>query len=220
RIGIGWRRRRAPAGTTRVGIFRLFARPAQGGSITRFLFGLLLRDFAFHGWYVHLFLRADNLLAVNRHDLQTADQITLEAHKVHFLGRRAVNPFLVRLAIVVLVADFLRWPSFGIDHHVTVHTHQHLVVLDGVLYFRRQSLCKGLGLIEGLEVEDGRQHFAHLLSGQLRHILIELNRHHGTFCIQVLRSGAWRSHHATHTHLNVLVPLLLFLGSAIDLERD
>ena len=94
------------------------------------------------------------------------------------------------------------------------------MVLDGVLYLRRQCLGIGFGLVEGLEIKDRRQHLAHLLSRQLGHVLIEVKRHHGSFCIQVLGSGPWRCRGTAHAHLNVLIPLLTFLRSAVNLHHD
>src|SRR5713226_7666399 len=140
----GYRRRTGWVG--RIGFRHLFSWTPQGGCVRRTFF-LLLGD----GWFtkIHFLFDAHDFLAIYFHGLDPNNFVANEAHKIYVLRGNAVDPFFI-LNFVGMLAHFLRRTSLGIDHHVVVHSHQHVVILDGILDLGRNgfeiSVERRLGL--------------------------------------------------------------------------
>src|SRR5450755_1610336 len=99
------------------GILRLLPGPPQTGSVWRFGSGLLLSQFTFLRRQIDFLFRADNLFAIDGHDLEARHLIALEPHEINFFRRSAVYPFFVVLSFVILVANLSRRTALSKSHH-------------------------------------------------------------------------------------------------------
>src|ERR1700716_2388145 len=111
----------------RIRFRHLFSGTPQSRRIRRTFF-LLLGD----GWFTQIdfLFDAHDLLATYLHGLDPHNFVANEAYKIHVLRGDAVDPFFI-LHFVGALAYFLWRTSLAIDHHVMVHSHHHVVILDG-----------------------------------------------------------------------------------------
>src|SRR5205807_7140063 len=84
-------------------------------------------------FYIHFFLGLHDRLSGHFHGLNLADLITRKADKDYILGRRAVDPLFIVLAVIVLLSDFLFRTLHRHDHHLAVHADQYFMLGDGGL---------------------------------------------------------------------------------------
>src|SRR5450631_1168705 len=204
------------------GILRFLPGPPQTGSVRRFGSGLLLSQFSFLRRQIDFLFRADNLFAIDGHDLEARHLIALEPHEINFFRRSAVYPFFVVLPFVILVANLAWGAALGESHHFLVHANQDLVIFNRFLDFRGQRLLISFGSGQGLEVNYRRKQLAYLIPCELRHVLVKFERDGGAVGVKALRTGATRDRRSSGIaqDLNVLIPLLVLLRSAINFEDD
>src|SRR5450432_2404715 len=171
----------------------------------------------------HTILHLDLALVFHGHfaaDLGSLDLdnfIATETHKHYVLWRTAVNPFFVRLALVIFLADLLWWTVLGHHHHVFVHTYQHFMRFESSLDLRRHGIDINFGRGLNGKVQYRTEQFAQLFRVHFRNVFGELQSNAvpgGRALIQVLlRRGTARTADA-----DVVIPFGFLLGSAIDLN--
>src|ERR1019366_4512744 len=124
----------------RIGLRHLFSGTPQRGRARRASF-----LFLGNGWrtQIHFLFDAHDFLAIHLHGLDAHDFVANEAHKIYILRGRAVDPFFV-LNFVGGLAHFLWRTSLGVDHHVVIHSHQHVVIFDGLFSLGRNGFQVGL----------------------------------------------------------------------------
>src|ERR1044071_321545 len=170
-------------------------------------------------FYVDFFFRLDDDLAADLGGLYLSHLIADETHKHHILWRSTVNPFLVLFPFVVFLAYFLRRAIFGHHHHVMVHAHQHFMPLHGFPDLWRKRIHKHLCCRLDRKIQHRHQQLLQPRSGHLRHMLFKLQ---GKRCARGRRL-VWCYPASATTHagnLYVLIPLGLFLGTAVDFQID
>src|SRR6266849_7588434 len=145
-----WRGYRRRTGwVARIGFRHLFSGTPQGGRI-RGTFFLFLGNG--RRTQIHFFFDAHDFLTAYLHGLNPNNFVANEAHKIYVLRRYAVDPFLV-LNFVGMLAHFLWRTSLGIDHHVVVHSHQHVVILDGIFDLGSNGFRVGVERGFGIEIK-------------------------------------------------------------------
>src|SRR5207253_6190680 len=155
---------------------------------------------------------ADDLFAIHLHDLHALYLIAVDADKFHLLGRRAVDPLFV-VALRIALANFLRRLALGIDHHVTIHAHQHFVLLHGVPHFGRHGVYVGLGGRKRGEIEHRRQQLLDFVGRHFGNKAVELQSQIGTMRIRGAAVPTDGRHAAHAADFDVLIPLLLLFGA-------
>jgi len=108
-----------------------------------------------------------------------------------------------------------------VQHHFGVHSHQHVVRLDGLLDFRRDRIQICFFFIPRIEIEHGIKQVAQLLCRHLRNVLVEVNFQVGSMRILLGFGGRDGSRVAVCSrNLNVLIPLLAVHRAAVNVEVD
>src|SRR5258706_3935338 len=151
----------------------LFSRTPQRGRIRGAVF-----LFPGDGWFpqINFLFNAHDLLATYLHGLDPHDFVANEAHKIYILRGHAIDPLLV-LSLVGTLTHFLWRTSLGVDHHVVVHSHQHVVILNGILDLGRNGFEIRVKRRLGIEIKHRTQHLLQLWSGHLRDIFVEVEIH-------------------------------------------
>src|SRR6267378_7951402 len=164
--GYRWRTGRI----SRIRFRHLFSWTSQGGRV-RGTFFLLLGN----GWFtqIHFLFDTHDFLAIHLHGLDPHDFVANEAYKIYVLRGHDVDPFLV-LNFIGMLAHFLWRTSLRVDHHVVVHSHQHMVSFDGILDLGRNGFQIGIERRFGIEIKHRAQHPLQLWSGHLRNIFVEV----------------------------------------------
>ncbi len=115
----------------------------------------------------------------------------------------------------------LQRPPHGVDHHILVHAHEHLVVLDGFFGFGRDGIQISFGGRLAAEVEYRVQHLFERVGRNLRDKALkgqDQQRAPGIVGRSIRRSchrGGTR-----HAHVDVVIPFLLFHRTAVELKQD
>src|SRR5581483_4303623 len=170
------------------------------------------------GGHVNFLLRAQDFFAVDLHGLHLRDLVAGEAHEFDFLRRLSVNPLLVLGAGFALADLLVRTAAGGVDQ-LAVHADQDVVIGDSVFELGGQTFDEDLRRAPGSEIEDGREQSLGLFHGEIGDELVELkgqdraNRH-----LAVV--GRDRDGVGAYADLEVLIPLFLFLGPAVQFKDD
>src|SRR5437868_8216778 len=195
-----------------------FAGTPQGWSIRRSrLLGLL--RYRFGRLNVDFFLSTDHFLAANLHGLDTHNFVAYEANEVHILGRLTINPLFV-LCIAIFLAIFLGRTAFGVDHHLAIHAHKHLVILDRILHLGRDGVEIGFYRRLGVKVEHRAQQIFELLRVDLRNRAVKLQSNKGAARVGIGITGGDGRRSSYAADFDALVPLLFLYRAAVDLEND
>src|ERR1700677_259241 len=151
-------------------------------------------------------------------DLQPDYAITVETHELDLVRWLAINPFFER-HLPVRFANLLVGLANGLQHHLTVHADQNLVVQDSTFELGRERVGKGLDRsLEG-KVDHRNDQFAYLGGSHLRDKFVEHECHpRADWNMAVILSQ--RRHSAHASHFDVLHDVVVLLRAVVELKED
>ena len=124
---------------------------------------------------------AHDFLAIHLHGLDPYDFVRpRSAQNPHppAACRKSILRTQRRLAFVLnsalMLAHFLGRAPLGIDHHLAIHSHQHVVILDGIFHLRRNGFQIRFQRRLRIEIKHRTQELLQLRPRQLRNILVEV----------------------------------------------